>query len=107
MLNFRPFVVFILVTLLSACGTYQATTQTDDSSYIQVSGDSKNVEIIIDGKNLGRLDNFDTFNLDGIDVTRFELAPGVHEISALRAGKTILKRKIFVTEGNVFEVRLP
>lgn len=103
----KPVIAFILLCLISACGTYQATTQTDNSSYIQLSGDSSKVEIVIDGNNLGLLDNFQKFNLEGAEVTRFELESGVHEVEALRSGKTILKRKIFITEGNVFEVRLP
>jgi hypothetical protein len=103
----KPTIAIIFLCLLSACGTYQASTQTDNSSYIQLSGDTSKVEIIIDGNNIGKLDNFQKFNLEGGEVTRFELEPGVHVVEALRSGKTILKRKIFITEGNVFEVRLP
>lgn len=98
---------FLLVSLLSACGTYQSTTQTDKASYIQLSGNSKGVSIAIDGKQIGTLSDFEPFDLEGTEVTRFEVSTGTHEIEAFRDGITIVKRKIFVAEGNVFEVRLP
>jgi hypothetical protein len=98
----------ILITLtLSACGSYQQTIQVDDQSYIQLSGDPEGVEIILNGKSLGKVENFNSYDLDGTKTTRFEITPGTHIIELTRTGETLIKRKIYVTEGNAFEVKLP
>ena len=98
----------ILITLtLSACGSYQQTIQVDDQSYIQLSGDPEGVEIILNGNNLGKVEDFDSYDLDGTKMTRFETTPGTHIIELTRSGETLIKRKIYVTEGNAFEVKLP
>jgi len=99
---------FLLPFLLTACGTYQSVTQSEEAAYIQFMGKPQLLELSIDGKASGNLrTDFESFNLNGETATRIQLTPGSHEIELRRDGNTIIHRKIYVSEGNIFEINLP
>lgn len=102
------FITTLLVALLSACGSYQAVTQVDSVGYIQFTGEPSNEQILINGQNVGTLgDSLESFDLNGKTVTRVQVTPGTHEVEVRRDGKTVVKRKIYLSDGNNAEVNLP
>jgi len=100
--------IFLLSFLLTACGSYQSVTQSEEAAFIQFMGKPQLLELSIDGAVFGKLgSDFESFNLNGETATRIQLSPGSHEIKLSREGKTIIHRKIYLSEGNIFEVNLP
>ncbi|GAA0859723.1 hypothetical protein [Aliiglaciecola litoralis] len=100
--------LLLLVFMTVGCqSNYQTVTQADDSiAYVQLSGNFWGTELIIDDNapiviTEGKLE---TFKLDGKEVIKFELGTGSHRIKVLRAGKLVVDRKIYVSDGNTFEV---
>ena len=64
--------------------------------------------LTIDGHQVGVLgESLESFDLNGRTATRIQILPGTHEITLTRAGKMIMHRKIYVSDGHDFEVVLP
>jgi hypothetical protein len=53
------------------------------------------------------LDNVESFSLNGETATQFSVGSGTHVVELRKGGQTLVKRKIYVSNGNVFEVRIP
>lgn len=104
----RYFLIVIGFLFLTACGTFQSTTQTESNSFLQLTGSFLNSELIIDDQPVIVIDkSVQTFKLEGKQVAKFIVAPGNHVIKISKNGQTIVNRKIFVSEGNVVEVIVP
>ena len=100
-------VASIFVIFLAACSTsYNEVKQMDDKAYLQLTGKISSGTLVIDG-NIIDLENAEKFELDDILVAKFELKSGTHLIEVTRNNQTVVKRKIYVTNGNVFEVIVP
>lgn len=101
--------IFLVFSLfLSACSTsFSETKQVDDKAYLQLSGNIKGTTLILDNTTSVQLDDADTFSLDGETVAKFDLSVGSHQVEITRGQQVLVKRKIYVTNGNVFEVRVP
>ncbi|MFQ3198925.1 MAG: hypothetical protein ACI8R9_001584 [Paraglaciecola sp.] len=97
----------LFAIMLSGCSTnFSEVKQVDDKAFLQLTGNFENGFLIIDGKGID-LTQVDTFTLDGQNVAKFEVQTGTHLIEILKKDKTVVKRKIYVTNGNVFEVIIP
>ncbi|MFT6898583.1 MAG: hypothetical protein ACJA13_003007 [Paraglaciecola sp.] len=97
----------LFAIILSGCSTnFSEVKQLDDKAFLQLTGDFENGVLIIDDKKID-LTQVDTFTLDGQKVAKFAVQTGTHIIEVLKQEKTVLKRKIYVTNGNVFEVIVP
>lgn len=93
---------------LGGCGTYQATTQVDDTAYVQIMGKPNAETVELDGQSVGVLgQQLKSFYLNGQTATKIQVTKGTHTIKILRDGKTLVYRTFFVSSGNVFEVNLP
>jgi outer membrane lipopolysaccharide assembly protein LptE/RlpB len=104
----KKFISILFVTLLSACSSnFQSATQVDDIAYLQISGDFTDAELIINGNQAVSLNDADTFKLNGQKVAKFNLTLGNNVIEIKRNQKTLVKRKLYVTQGNTVEVRVP
>lgn len=102
------FIGTVVATLLSACGSYQSTTQVDGVSYIQFSGETSKEQVSIDGQHAGTLgDDLESYDVNGKTVTRVQVQPGTHDVVVTRDGKEVVKRRIFISDGNSAEVNLP
>ncbi len=94
--------------LLTACGTYQANTQVDDSAYLQIMGEPNAEVVELDGQSIGTLgDQLKSFDLNGRTATKIQVPQGTHKIKIIRNGKAVIYREFYVSSGNVFEVSLP
>lgn len=103
----KALITLILATLLSACGSYQTSAQSEPASYIQFVGEAEQQTFSLNGKDQGKLSALKSFNENGRELTRIEVPAGTHTLEVMDAGKTLIKRKIYVSEGNAFEVQLP
>ncbi len=102
------FLISCLFTLLlTGCSSsFTEVKQLDDKAYVQLTGQISQGILSIDGNEIS-LQSAETFELDGNTVAKFELSSGTHLIEVTRSGKTVVKRKIYVTNGTVFEVVVP
>lgn len=103
----KAITIVILATLLSACGSYQTTVQSEPATYIQFVGEAAGQSFSLNGQDQGKLSALKSFNENGRELTRIEVPAGTHTLEVIDAGKTLIKRKIYVSEGNAFEVQLP
>jgi ferric-dicitrate binding protein FerR (iron transport regulator) len=93
-------ICLVFSLLLSACSTsFSEIKQVDDKAYLQLSGNLQGTTLV--------LDNTTTVQLDGETVAKFDLSVGSHQVEISRGQQVLVKRKIYVTNGNVFEVRVP
>lgn len=94
--------------LLTACGTFQTTIQSEEGTYLQIVGDPDDATLVVDTANPIRLGK-DTrsFRLNDKEVTKIAIAPGTHRITISRNQQTIVDRQIYVSSGNAAEVTLP
>lgn len=101
------FVVFSLL-MLGCTSSYESVTQVDDSkAFILLTGNFANASLEINKSAAITLgDNIDTFTLDGKTVAKFEVASGTNELKLYKGGVLVLYRKIYVTNGNSFEVNV-
>ncbi|RVT43055.1 hypothetical protein EMM73_17795 [Rheinheimera sediminis] len=101
-------ICLVFSLLLSACSTgFTEVKQVDDKAYLQLSGNIQGTILVLDNTTTVHLDSADTFSLDGETVAKFDLSVGSHQIEISRGQQVLVKRKIYVTNGNVFEVRVP
>jgi len=103
----KSIIAVLFIAFLSACSTsFTEVKQIDDKAYLQLTGVIANGTLTIDGQAID-LASAETFKLDGNAVAKFELASGNHMIEVSKNGKVVVKRKIYVSNGNVFEVIVP
>jgi len=96
----------IALTLVG-CGTYQQTTQIDDSAYLLIIGDPSGSIVTIDNaKPLKLGEDTVSFDLNGKTATKIKLSTGTHTVKIMKNGKLKVNRKFYVSSGNSFEVRL-
>ena len=107
-MKFNFFVsVIVALVLLSGCSSqFQQATQVDDQAVIQFIGDLDGYSLSINDQPIP-LDNVESFSLNGETATQFSVGSGTHVVELRKGGQTLLKRKIYVSNGNVFEVRIP
>ncbi|NOX90951.1 MAG: hypothetical protein GXP18_00445 [Gammaproteobacteria bacterium] len=97
----------VTILILAGCGTYQQTTQVDDSAYLLIIGDPAGYVVTIDNtKPLKLEEDTVSFDLDGKTVTKIKLSTGTHAVKIMKNGKLKINRKFYVSNGNSFEVRL-
>jgi hypothetical protein len=102
------FLTLLCIVSLAGCHTYQSVTQTESGSFIQLKGQYSNAELVVDGQAPIVLDSTQkTFKSNGVNVMKFAVSQGTHHIQITKAGHAVVDRKIFVTEGNTFEIIVP
>jgi len=97
----------LFCALIAGCGSYQTVSQTQEASYLALIGDSSDYNLQLDGNVSINLESADSYNENGKTVTRFEIEPGTHDVVLTQNGELKVHRRVFVTEGNSVEVRLP
>jgi hypothetical protein len=100
----RKFNVGILVLLvvcgITACGYKEGVENRDSRAYLYFTGNTKQVEVLIDEVPLG-LERHVSSN------DRYQIQPGQHLIEVKRHGQSIVRRQIYVTEGAAKEIQIP
>lgn len=104
----RLLIVVASLFFMTSCISYNASTQKDLNSYIQLSGDFYGSELIIDKNPSIVVDkNVRLFTLDGKKVAKFAIPKGTHTVVVVKDGREVVSRKVFVSEGNVVEMMVP
>ena len=97
----------LVVLLFVGCSSYHSVTQTETGSYVLLSGNIKDTELMLDEQPAILVSQQKAFKIDGKSVVKFSVAKGTHTVKINKHGQTIVNRKIFVSEGNTFEVMVP
>ncbi|MBE8167444.1 MAG: hypothetical protein HAW66_03610 [Shewanella sp.] len=103
-------VLGLSLLFMTACGSsYKASTQVTEQAFVQLTGNFWNTQISLDNQApvMVTEDTVESFELHDKDVVRFPVAPGPHLVTISRNGSVIVKRKIYVSNSNVFEVMVP
>lgn len=95
-------VIFSLSCLLvtAGCGYKEGVKIEEQKAYLYFTGNTAGAEIRVDGK---------SFVL-GKEVTTddlFQIEPGQRHIEVKKNGKTVISRKIYVSEGISREIQIP
>ncbi|MDT8384492.1 MAG: hypothetical protein RRB22_08760 [Gammaproteobacteria bacterium] len=97
----------MLMLALSACGSFEQTTQVSDKAYLLIIGEpAGNVVTIDDGKPLELEKDTVSFDINGQTATKIEISIGNHSVKITKNGELKAHRKFYVSNGNSFEVRL-
>ncbi|RYV03835.1 hypothetical protein SOPP22_02150 [Shewanella sp. OPT22] len=110
MKTLKYFCSAILMMLVVGCGSsYKASTQTAEGAFIQFSGNFWGTTVSVDNQTpvLISQDKIEAFEIDDKEVVRFPIETGTHSIKVSRDGTLIVNRKIYVSNSNVFEVKVP
>lgn len=103
----KKLITCIFILMLAGCSSsFNQVKQVDDQAYLQLSGDLTGATMYLDGQQID-IANSDSFKLDGAIVTKFAINSGTHLLEIKKQNSTVVKRKIYVTNGNVFEVNVP
>jgi hypothetical protein len=102
MINRLSLLVVMLVATVSGCMRSRDTIAlSEEVAYMRFQGDVRGVALI--------LDEGPEVDLDakpGKDV-RYEVKPGRHLVVLVRDGQAIVRRDLFVTRGQVIDMRVP
>lgn len=103
----KSIIAVVFTLLLGACSSsFTEVKQVDDKAYLQLTGAIDDGTLLINDQSID-LGVAEKFEIDGNEVAKFEIASGTHLITVSRNGQVIVKRKIYVTNGNVAEVIVP
>ncbi|QDP02626.1 hypothetical protein [Thalassotalea sp. PS06] len=96
------------VALLAGCAaTFDTVQQVDESAYLQLQGNFSNTQLTVDNATPVNLSTVETFEFEGKTVAKFPISTGSHTIKITRGEDVLVMRKIYVTNGNAFEVTVP
>lgn len=108
--NFFKGATFVLFSflLLGCTSSYESVTQIDDTkAFVLLTGNFENASLQINTDTPITLsDNIETFKLDGKKVAKFAVTSGTNQIKVTKNGVLVVNRKIYVTNGNSFEVNV-
>ena len=103
----KAVVVAGLVALVAACGSFKTTVQSEEGTFLQLVGNPQDVVLVLDQSTTMDLNQAKSFDLDGRNITKIVIPPGQHRVTLTRGGNLLVDRKIFVSEGNAFEINIP
>ncbi|NRA84692.1 MAG: hypothetical protein HRU22_13275 [Gammaproteobacteria bacterium] len=106
----KKIITLVLALLVSACSShYESTTAVDDIAYLQLSGNFMGTSLVIDNAKAMVLTSqrIETYKIDNKLTAKLPLSIGTHLVSVNRQGKTIVKRKFYISSGQTFEVIVP
>lgn len=89
-----------LVTVLPGCAMVETTTQVEDVAFLTFKGVADGASFQLDGGTPQQIERWP-------DSVRYQIAPGRHSLIVSRNGDVIVRREIYLTTGQVFELSLP
>jgi hypothetical protein len=103
-------IIFVLfsVLMLGCTSSYESVTQVDDTkAFVLLTGNFENASLQINTNSpITLTDNIETFMLDGKKVAKFEVTAGTNTVKVFKNGALVVNRKLYVTNGNSFEVNV-
>ena len=98
---------FIMAVSLGGCTATSYTHQVEDSSYVLFTGDFMGSKVLIGSTEINLTDQTKTFDLNGKTVAKFPVDSGKTLMTVIKNNKTIIKKHIFLSEGQTLEVQIP
>ena len=95
----------VVAAALLACGCYRQVkeeTMVDAVSYLTFQGSGAAVTLVVDGEPIAA-----DVVLEPSDAVRYQVTPGRHTIEVHRGGAVVVKRQIYIGEGETFAVSVP
>jgi hypothetical protein len=94
--------------MLGCTSSYESVTQVDDTkAFVLLTGNFENASLQINTNSpITLADNIETFMLDGKKVAKFEVTVGTNTVKVFKNGALVVNRKLYVTNGNSFEVNV-
>ena len=97
---------FMFSSLLLGCWKQSSlAVQEEGSSYLRLNGDLTNVVLVLDGGE--GLPLLDSRGKTSASSTLWEVLPGRHLVELHRNSALVLRRDLFVGQGQVVEVSVP
>jgi len=106
---YSVFILLIMIVLSGCSSNYSSVTQVEDQGMLQLSGDFWGVTLTLDSNNevvISRNEH-DSYFKDEKEVIEFPVTPGKHTLKISRKGSLIINRKVYIGNGNTFEVIVP
>lgn len=102
------FFVLFSFLMLGCTSSYESVTQVDDTkAFILLTGNFENASLQINTNSpITLADSIETFMLDGKKVAKFEVTAGTNTVKVFKNGALVVNRKLYVTNGNSFEVNV-
>lgn len=102
------FFVLFSFLMLGCTSSYESVTQIDDTkAFILLTGNFENASLQINTNSpITLADSIETFMLDGKKVAKFEVTAGTNTVKVFKNGALVVNRKLYVTNGNSFEVNV-
>ena len=99
--------IFVVLFMVTGCGTYSQSVQVDDKAYLLLIGDPDgNVVTIDNGKPIELGKETTSFYLNGKTATKIQVSIGSHTVKVSKDGALTVHRKFYVSTGKSFEVQL-
>ena len=101
--------IFTILTLIivTACSSTTYSTQESDEAYIQLQGNFLNSVLAIDGAKIQIDEQTQTYDLNGVQVAKFPVTLGAHQVVVYKTGQIVYRQNIFVSHGQTVEVKVP
>ena len=97
----------IFVMWLAACQSSTYITQSAENSYIQFTGGYLQTVVQVGDLTFNITPQTESFDLNGQQVVKFEIPKGKHQLVVSKGNQVVVKKYIFVTEGQTVEVKIP
>ena len=97
----------LMFTLVTACSSTTYSTQESEEAYLQLQGDFLNSVLLVDEQQVNVDENTKQYELNGRLVADFPVSIGSHLVVVYKGGKAVFSKKIFVAQGQTFEVVVP
>jgi hypothetical protein len=93
------FFIILVLFLLTNCAYNEGVIQKDNTSYLKLTGDTKNISLQID-------DGKEIQLTEILDNTVYEIEPGTHVITVRRNSEIIVQRKLYFDNQITKEVKV-
>ena len=99
--------LFLSILLVSGCNSLTYTQQIEDSSYIQFQGNYNNAVINLGEQEFVIDETVTSYDLNGTQVVKFEAPKGKSLLIVSKNNSTVIKKYVFLNEGQTLEVTIP
>lgn len=106
----KKLALFFTALIMTGCSSsFESVKQVDAKAFVLVSGNFDGTYLQIDNSSPIDLNDssVERYKENGVSVIKFQVSKGTHTVEIKRSDVVIVKRKIYVTDGNTFEIQVP
>ena len=97
----------LMVVFITACGSTTYTTQESEKAFLQLQGNISNSVLVVDDQRVTLDDNIKKYELQGKQVADFPVSIGAHQVKVYKGSVVVFNRKVFIAQGQTYEVVVP